>query len=230
MIKKELFIIGAGSVGGHIALNIEDYEKEYTVVGFLDDDPAKVGTHQFGFEVLGTVDDALYIEDADIVIGIAFPLIKQKIIEKLSLNPSLRYPTLIHDRAWVSKDVSVGEGCIIYPGTTVNYGSMIKDFVVLNANCSLGHHTMVGKYSSFAPGVCTGGHTIIKDGVDVGIGASTIQNMIIGAGSIIGGQSMIIKNVSSGSTVVGVPGKKIHKTKIVSDSDSNVKLSRAANK
>lgn len=229
MKTKELYIIGAGSVGGHIALNIEDYNKEYHIVGFLDDDPGKIGTRQFGFDVVGKVDEALYMDNVAIVIGIAFPIIKQKIIEKLSFNPSLHFPTLIHDRAWISRDVSIGEGCIIYPGTTINYGSVIKDFVVLNANCSLGHHTKVGKYSSFAPGVCTGGHTIVKNGVDVGIGASTIQNMIIGTGSIIGGQSMIIKHVSSGSTVAGVPAKKLHQAE-TTISDSDVKLSRAANK
>jgi len=46
--------------------------------------------------------------------------------------------------------------------------------------------------------------------VDVGIGASTIQNMVIGAGSVVGGQSMIINNVSPGAIVAGVPARTLN--------------------
>ena len=208
-MKKELYIIGAGSVGGHVALNIGEYSKKYTITGFFDDDPAKIGTHQFGFEVIGTVDEALDINNKEVVIGIALPSVKQKITEKLSANPSLRYPTLIHERAWISQNVTIGKGCIIYPGTTINFGSVIDDFVVLNVNCSLGHNTSVGRYSSFAPGVNTGGHSKIEDAVEMGIGASTLQDIHVGAGSVVGGQSMVINDVRPDSTVAGVPARAL---------------------
>ena len=210
MNTKEIYIVGAGSVGGHVALNIEEYTKNYTIAGFFDDDPAKIGTRQFGFEVIGKVDEVLNLHNADVVIGIAFPNIKRKILGRLSANHSLQFPSLIHERAWISQGVSIGKGCIIYPGTTINFGSEIEDFVVLNANCSLGHHTRVGAYSSFAPDVSTGGHTTFGEGVDAGIGASTIQNMVIGAGSVVGGQSMIINNVSPGAIVAGVPARTLN--------------------
>lgn len=105
--------------------------------------------------------------------------------------------------------MKVGQGCIIYPGTAINYGADIKDFVVINMNCSLGHHTEIGRYSSFAPGVSTGGHSIIEEAVDVGIGVSTLQDVRIGDDSTVGGQSMIIHDVKSESTVAGVPGHLI---------------------
>lgn len=208
-MKEKLYIIGAGSVGGHVALNIEDYTNEFEIAGFFDDDPEKIGTKHFGFKVLGAIEEVIDIDNASIAIGIAFPKAKQKIIERLSGNLTLNFPSLIHRRAWVSKKVSIGNGCIIYPGTTINYGSKIDDFVVLNMNCSLGHHTQVGGYSSFAPSVSTGGHTIIERSVEVGIGASTLQGVHIGAGSTVGGQSMVIDNIKEGSTAVGVPAKMI---------------------
>ena len=211
MSKKPLYIIGAGSVGRHVALNIEEYTQEYAVAGFFDDDSAKAGTTQFGVEVIGPIDEALKLKHAAIVIGIAFPAIKQKIINRLVANNTLAFPTLIHERAWISRDVLVGKGCIIYPGSTINFGSRIEDFVVLNMNCSLGHHTTVGTYSSFAPGVNTGGHTIFHDRVDVGIGASTIQGITVGTGSVIGGQSMVVQHVDAETTVAGVPAKELVK-------------------
>ncbi len=209
-MKKELYIIGAGSVGGHIAHNIIEYSDEFAIAGFFDDDPQKVGTFQFGIETIGTVNDALTLDGANLFIGIAFPKSKRKIIEILSFNPTLKFPTLIHPKAWISSGVSIGRGCIIYPGISINYGSKIKDFVCINMNCSLGHHTVVGNYSSLAPGIKTGGNTVMEEGTDMGIGASTLQGIRIGADSIVGGQAMVVEDVEAGSTVVGIPAKMIN--------------------
>jgi len=210
-MMKKLYIIGAGSVGGHLARNINGYTGEYEIAGFFDDDPAKIGTRQFGYSVLGTVSEALSLKGAALVIGVAFPGIKKKILQKLSENSSLFYPSFVHPKAWISKDVEIGKGTIIYPGNSINYGSRVGDFVIMNMNCALGHHTYIDNYSSLAPGVNTGGHTKIGEAVDVGIGVSTIQNVNLGDNSIIGGQSMVINNVLAGSKVIGVPAKNIDK-------------------
>jgi|SRR5699024_7028413 len=209
-MSKSLFIVGAGSVGGHIALNIEEYTNSYEIIKFLDDDPNKIGTRQFGFEVIGPVDKALNLERTAVVVGIAFPKVKKELLQLLSLNQSLHYPTLVHQQAWVSNGAKLGKGCIIYPGTTINFESHLEDFVVINANCSLGHHTTVGQYSSFAPGVTTGGHTIIEKEVDMGIGSSTLQNIRIGKNSKIGGQAMVINPVETETVVAGVPAKLVN--------------------
>lgn len=206
---KDLYIIGAGSVGGHVSWNLDSFTKDYKFRGFFDDDPSKIGTEQFGHKVIGPVKDVLKLNGVAIVIGIAFPKIKKKIVDLVSPNTTFSFPTLIHDLAWVSNDVTIGKGSIIYPGTAINFGSEIGDFVVMNMNCSLGHHTKVGNFSSLAPGVNTGGHTYIEEGVDVGIGASTIQDIRIGSHSMIGGQSMVIENVKSNSKVAGIPAKEI---------------------
>jgi len=204
---KKLYIIGAGSVGGHLALNIEQYNTSYKIEGFFDDDPDKIGTSQFGFSVAGDVNAALKLKEAFIAVGIAFPEVKKQIVEKLSRNSSLKFPSFVHQKAWVSSKVEIGKGTVIYPGTSVNYGSEIGEFVVINMNCALGHHTKVGNYVSLAPGVLTGGHTKISDEVEMGIGASTIQNIEIGKGAVIGGQSMVTTNIPENKVAKGVPAK-----------------------
>jgi sugar O-acyltransferase (sialic acid O-acetyltransferase NeuD family) len=209
-MKAKLYIVGAGSVGGHIAHNIDGYGNKYKIAGLFDDDPDKIGDEMFGYPVIGSTEDALELEDAHVAVGIAFPKVKEVVIQKLSENETLIFPSLVHEKAWVSKDVSIGKGSVIYPGSSINYGSDIGEFVVMNMNCALGHHTKVGHFSSLAPSVSSGGHTSIGDCVDVGIGACTIQNIEIGKGCIIGGQSMVINSVPSGATVAGVPSKQIN--------------------
>lgn len=208
-MKTKLYIIGAGSVGGHLAINFDSYSNDFELSGFFDDDLDKIGSIQYGYKVLGPIPDVLAIENAAVVIGIALPKIKRKILNRLSENQSLKYPTFIHRNAWISSGVKVGRGCIVYPGNCINYGSELEDFVVLNMNCSLGHHTKVGKFSSFAPGVSTGGHTVIGRKVDIGIGACTIQQVVVGPNSVVGGQSMVIRDVQKDTRVAGVPAKQV---------------------
>lgn len=208
-MKRKLYVIGAGGVGGHIAQNIREYSDKFEVHGFFDDDPEIIGTKQFGFPVLGPVSRALELENEAVVIGIALPKIKKKIFEEISANTSLKFPALIHSTAWISKKVSIGEGTIVYPGVSVNYGTKTGANVVINMNCALGHHTKIGNYASLAPGVNTGGYTYIKKSADIGIGVSTLQNITIGVGSTVGGQAMVTSDIPPNKTAVGIPAKVI---------------------
>lgn len=209
-MKDRLYIIGAGSVGGHIASNQELYGLEKREILFLDDNSQKIGGVFVGCPVVNTVDFLLQInEPTQVVIGIAFPKIKEFIATKLMTNPNLQFPSLIAQNAWLSRGVKVGKGCIVYPGCSINYGSTLKDFVVMNMNCALGHHAFVDSYSSLAPGVNFGGYTHIGKCVDMGIGSSTLQSVSIGDYSIVGGQAMVTKSFPENSKIVGVPGRLI---------------------
>jgi sugar O-acyltransferase (sialic acid O-acetyltransferase NeuD family) len=206
---KKTIIIGAGSVGGHIAHNLDLYGISGPLAGFLDDDPNKQGADCFGYPVLGPVSWILDKEGYDVVIGIAFPKIKEKIIALLAANSSLSYPTLVANNAWISQNVTLGKGSIIYPGTCINYGSSIGNFVVMNMNCAVGHNCTISSFCSLAPGVNLGGYTQIGKLTELGIGASTIQGVRIGEAAVIGGQAMVTKDILDGQTAVGVPAKVI---------------------
>lgn len=208
MEKQKLLIIGAGSVGKFIAYNIENFTQSFEIIGFLDDDITKHNQIIAGFPVLGSVEKLNDFSGKEIalVLGIAFPKVKKDLFEKY-LYLSFDFPSFISKNAWISNEVSVGKGSIIYPGVSINYETSIADFVVINMNCAIGHNCSVGKFSSFSPGVNLGGNTTIGNFVEMGIGAATIQGISIADNAKIGGQAMVVKNISEGKTVVGVPAK-----------------------
>lgn len=211
---KPLIIIGAGSVGGHIASNINSYYLEnHNLLGFLDDDPKKIGKPFLGYPVLGNVEHLSNLpRNVEVIIGIAFPSMKRSIINRLSNIGNYTYPNLIAKTAWISNHVSISQGIIIYPNCSINYGTLIGDFVVMNMNCAVGHDCKIGAYSSLAPGVNIAGHTKLGVGVDMGIGSATKQEVNIGNNSIIGGKSMVIHDIPVNSVAVGVPAKIIKKS------------------
>jgi len=188
-------------------MNLELYNLQYDQVYFLDDDERKHQAKPGGVEVKGSVAHLHQVDNADVVIGIAFPGIKRKILSALGSHPGLHFPTLISARSWLSNGVEVGKGTIIYPGCSINYGTRISDFVVMNMNCALGHDITVGAFSALAPGVNLAGHTFLDEGVDMGIGAATRQQVRVGKDAVIGGQCMLVRDVPPGARVAGVPGR-----------------------
>ena len=209
-MKKKLLIIGAGSVGKFIAYNINQFTNSFEIIGFLDDDKTKHNTIIAGFSVLGSVEKLQEFSGKGIAIvwGIAFPAIKKRLFDQYQ-NLSFEFPNFIAKDAWVSEAVTFGKGCIIYPGTTINYETAIDDFVVINMNCSIGHNCAIQSFTSLAPGVNLGGNTNVGNCVEIGIGASTIQSTTIGDIATIGGQAMVVSDVSKSDVVVGIPAKSI---------------------
>ncbi len=207
---KKLLIIGAGSVGKFIAYNINQFTESFEIIGFLDDDKSKHNTVIAGFPVLGPVDKVQDYSGKGIAIvwGIAFPSVKKKLFDKYQ-DLSFDFPNFISKDAWVSEAVSFGKGCIVYPGTAINYETIIDDFVVINMNCSLGHNCIINSFASLAPGVNLGGNTKIGNCVEMGIGSSTVQGIVIEENAVVGGQAMVIVNVNYGEMVVGIPAKSI---------------------
>lgn len=205
---KPLLIIGAGNVGGFISYNINEFTAQYNILGFLDDDPQKIGKKLYGQQVLGSIADlpSFLEENLAVVIGIANPIIKKKISINLS-SYNLDFPSFISSNVWLSQKVTLGKGVIIYPGTAINYETVIEDFAIINMNCAIGHNCYISKYATLAPGVSLAGFTKIGEASDIGIGVSTKQQIIIGAGATIGGQTMVVKDVAPYSKVKGVPGR-----------------------
>lgn len=212
-MKQKLLIIGAGNIGGFISYNIADFG-DYQILGFLDDDTAKIGKSLYGHPVLASISeiDAYLNEDPiAVVIGIANPIVKQKISHDLE-RKKVVFPNFISPNVWLSKKTQLGKGIILYPGVSVNYECEISDFVIMNMNCAIGHNCKLDACATLAPGVNLAGFTHVKECADVGIGATTIQGVSIGKQSRIGGQTMVLKDVPDGATAVGNPARIIRES------------------
>ena len=210
---KKLIIIGSGNVGGFLSYNMNDFG-DYEVLGFLDDDEKKHGREFYGRRVLGHISTIERFfpgrgKELCVAIGISSPTVKATIAQGLAQFEEICFPNFIGRNVWISKNVQLGSGIILYPGVSINYETVLGDFVIMNMNCAIGHNTTISNYSTLAPGVNLAGYTFVEEGVDLGIGASTKQNVRIGKFSRIGGQSMLVRDVVAGSIVRGVPGRPI---------------------
>ena len=174
---------------------------------FLDDDTKKQGKRFWEIPVLGMIDTIGQYAGCSVAVGISSPLVKKRVLERIGEN--FDFPNFISKNAWISKQVKIGKGVIIYPHVSVNHETVIEDFVVINMNCAIGHDNTIKKCASLAPGVNFGGFTTVGAYADIGIGACTIQQIKIGEGAVIGGQTMLLADAEPYTTYVGVPGRKV---------------------
>lgn len=207
---EKIVIIGAGGFGREVKMLIDQInlkENKYEFLGFYDDGFEK-GTSINYNEVLGSIDDLAKIDyKINVVVAIGSPDIKRKIVEKL-INPNISFPTLIHPSVLIGSEfVSIGKGCIICAGNIITCNIEIKDFVILNLMCTVGHDTTIHSYASFMPSVNISGEVVIHEEVYVGTGAKIINQLEIGKQTIVGAGAVVSKSLPERCTAVGIPAK-----------------------
>lgn len=211
-IMENIAIFGAGGFGREVKTIIDTLNKieaKYNFVGFFDDGHKK-GEIINGFPILGKLEDINSVtENLSIVLAIAHPQTKKNIIAQID-NPYITFPNIIHPSVLISDDfVKIGIGNIICAGTIITCNIQIKDFIILNLMCTVGHDTVIESYSSFMPSVNISGEVLIKEGVYVGTGAKIINQLEIGEYTTIGAGAVVAKTLPAHCTAVGIPAKPI---------------------
>ena len=209
---KKIVIIGVGGFGREVKTLIDQINQinpQYIIDGFYDD-AENLESFYNGIKFLGNIDELNEItEQTAVVLGIGDPKIKSKIINKLT-NPNLVFPALIHPSAIVGNDdIKIGMGTIIAAGCIVTCNIKLGNFVTLNLSCTVGHDTIIKDYSSFMPSVNISGEVIVHENVYVGTGAKIINQLEIGANTIIGAGAVVSKTIPANCTAVGIPAKPI---------------------
>lgn len=210
---KDIAIFGVGGFGREVLALIQDINKvepQWNIVGFFDDGYEK-GVMVNGYPTLGTIVDLNgWQTDIAVAISIGNPTIKKSIIEKIH-NPKVTYPTLIHPSVWIgdSKYVEIGKGGIFCAGVMITTNIVIKNFVILNLQCTVGHDTVIYDYAAFMPSVNISGEVTIGEGVYIGTGAKIINQIEIGKYTVVGAGAVVAKSLPAYCTAVGIPAKAI---------------------
>ena len=144
-----------------------------------------------------------------IVVAIGNPKVKTDIFLNIK-NSNVSYPTLIHPSVIIlDNSTTIGKGVIITAGCVLTCNIIIEDFVILNLLCTLGHDSIISKYSSLMPAVNISGEVSVGEAVYIGTGAVINNQLSIGKNTIIGSGSIVSQSIPSDCTAVGVPAKPI---------------------
>ena len=107
-------------------------------------------------------------------------------------------------------------GIEIHPGARIGRGVFIDH----GMGVVIGETAVIGNHCLLYQGVTLGGtgkqhgkrHPTLKENVVVGAGAKVLGAITVGANTRIGAGSVLLRDVASDSTVVGIPGRVIHQS------------------
>lgn len=209
-MSARIVIAGAGGFGRELYAWIKGSpryvdEREVSEIVFIDDAVPEV---EVPAPVLGTVDEYPPHADDLVLCAIGIPSVRRRVVESLARRGAV-FSTFIDDRAVIGSNVSIGKGSIVCPGSVITSDIELGEQVHVNINCSIGHDVRVGDFATMSPACNLMGGVIVEDDVFMGVGATVIPRKRLGARSVIGAGSVVVKNVPSDVTSFGNPSRTI---------------------
>jgi sugar O-acyltransferase, sialic acid O-acetyltransferase neuD family len=209
---KKIVIIGASGFAREVAWLIEEINnrnKEWEILGFVDDNFRDLPKCINGYKVLGDIN---YINQLSneifLIVGIGNGKIREKIVKR---TKERKFATLIHPDIKISSTNKIEEGTIICSGSILTVNINIKSHCIINLDCTIGHSATLEEYTTVLPSTNISGNVSIKRCTTLGTGVKIIQGITIGKNVMVGAGTIIIRDVEDNCTVVGNPGKIIKK-------------------
>lgn len=202
----DLLVVGAS---GHACVVAEAIGSQYRLSGFVDGNADGRMVAAYG-PLIGKLDMVgrwlAEHENGAVHVAVGDNDSRRRVVAGLrEAHGRIRFATVIHARAWVSPQSVIGAGTMICAGAIVGAGAVVGEHCILNTLSSLDHHGRMGKFASLAPAAATGGRVTIGAGSAIGMGAMIHQNIKIGDDSVIGGQSLVNRDLPDRVVAFGSP-------------------------
>ena len=208
-------IVGSGVQGRQIgaAVLAAAQKSGDQVLGFLDDDPERLGMTVRGLPILGPLEWArTFPGPLKVAVALGQAKAKRAVVKRLrGMGSHIQFPPVIHPFSSIGPGVELGEGVVIQAGAALLCDLKIGEFTIVGACSTMGHDGVVGAYSFLSPGFRLAGYGAVEDDCTTGLNTCILAHTTLGMGSTTGAGAVILHDVPKGDTVVGVPARSIKK-------------------
>ena len=205
---EDIVIAGTSGFAKEIEWLIERVNKsqpKYRFLGFVGQDEDDRDINLFGSD-----EDIIRADSKlNVVIAIANPEVRRKLHSSYAKNPNIIFPNIIDPSVLFSSTVFCGLGNIICAGPIFTIDIQIGNFNIINLDCTIGHEVSISDYVTLSPSVNISGNVALNSGVSVGTGSQIIPGLEIGENTQVGAGAVVVCNLPSNCTAVGVPAKVV---------------------
>ena len=204
-MKDNIILIGGG---GHCkaCIDVIELEAKYTIAGIVDV-KEKLRQSVLGYNIFATDKDLSDLVKKNQYFFITLGHIKSP-EKRIKLFESVRHlgaklPVVISPLAYVSKHAEIGEGTVIMHHAMVNAGAQIGSNCIINSKALIEHDAVIGDHCHISTGGIINGGVTVAEKSFVGSNVVTKENITIGNNSTLGAGSIITKEVSRNSMIIG---------------------------
>ena len=208
---KHLIIIGARGAGRETFLTATKsfgYGHDFDVKGFLDGKTDALDGLNGYPPILSNVEDYEPTPDDVFVCALGDPKWR-KHYASLILEKGGDFMTLIDKTARIGRNAKIGKGCIIRDYAMISCDVTIGDFTYIQPFVVIGHDASVGNFCHLNTYAFMGGYSSMADMAVIHTRGTLIPHKHLGEDAIIGAGSVAMTHVKNGTTVVGIPAKKL---------------------
>ncbi len=212
MSAKEIVIIGGGEHARVVLSTLRMLPDKWTPLGFLDPLPGEK-MKETALPCLGCdtkIPELLAGTDASFILALGTSKIKvrRKIVSDSGI-PDSRWATIIHPSALISEKAQVAHGSVVLARSVLQNDARIGRHCIVNTGAILEHDVKIADFTHVAPGVIAGGGVEIGSNCFIGLGSRIRDHICIGDDVTVGTGSVVVTDIPSGETVVGVPARRI---------------------
>lgn len=212
-MTRRVLIVGAGGFGREILHWVDlalqaGSQPDWRVGGFLDQNAAALDGFEIDVPIVG--DPATYQPQPDDLFlnAIGAPQTKLAVCRQLA-ERGADFPAWVHPLASLAARSRLGRGTLLLPNSGVSVDVTIGEFVTLNCRSVVGHDAVIGDGCTLNSFVDVAGGAVLGTGVSVGSHGVIAPRARVGDFTTVGAGSVVVRKTKPGTTVLGVPAKRL---------------------
>ncbi|MBT8565430.1 acetyltransferase [Polynucleobacter paneuropaeus] len=207
-MKKKLVIVGDSSFA-EIAYEYFTCDSSFEVVGFSVERNHRVRDDLFGLPVvdLESVENFFPPENHMAFVALTYKRLNRTRSRLFLLMKHKGYSlaSYVSSRAFVWRNVKLGENVFIFEGNVIQAFSIIKDNVILWSGNHIGHHSTIHKNCFISSHVVLSGHCEVMENCMFGVNVSVGDGLKIAADNFLAQGSVVFKDTEMGMMYRGNP-------------------------
>lgn len=202
MTKTKKLIIVGDSAFAEIACEYFDADSDYEIVAFSVESEFLKRKELFGRPIVAFEDVEKNYDPAthEIYVATVYTQLNRlrARLAAAAKSKGYRLASYVSSRAFVWRNVEMGEHCFIFEDNTVQPFVKIEDNVVLWSGNHIGHHSVVRRNCFFSSHVVVSGFCDIGENCFLGVNSTISNNVKIGRDNWIGPGSTVMRDTQDG--------------------------------
>ena len=208
--NKQLVIVGAGETA-EIAYEYFTYDSDYEVVAFSVEKNFLDKEKLFDLPVVPFEDlEENYSPNSyEAFVAVSYTQlnrVRTKLYQQVK-QKGFKVPSYVSSRAFIWRNVEIGENCFIFENNVIQYQVKIGNNVVLWSGNQVGHQSIIHDNCFISSHVAISGYCEIEENCFLGVNSCLADHIMIARDCVIGAGAVIVKNTEEAKIYKGNPAE-----------------------